>query len=60
MCLRLQLLRNQRPILYSVSPGIGATPMMAKSVSSVVNMYSINGNDWDDWGDVVGRFDVAR
>nr|XP_011466314.1 PREDICTED: alpha-galactosidase-like [Fragaria vesca subsp. vesca] len=54
------LLRNQRPILYSVSPGIGATPMMAKSVSSVVNMYSIIGNDWDDWGDVVARFDVAR
>ncbi|KAL6139254.1 hypothetical protein ACLB2K_064531 [Fragaria x ananassa] len=54
------LLRNRRPILYSISPGIGATPMMAKSVSSVVNMYSINGNDWDDWGDVVGRFDVAR
>ncbi|KAM5561305.1 alpha-galactosidase [Rosa sericea] len=54
------LLRNQRPILYSVSPGIGATPMMAKSVSSVVNMYSINRDDWDDWGDVVARFDVAR
>jgi hypothetical protein len=34
--------------------------MMAKIISGVVNMYSITGDDWEDWEDVVARFDVAR
>lgn len=34
--------------------------MMAKSISGAVNMYSVTGDDWEDWGAVVARFDVAR
>ncbi|KAK4785422.1 hypothetical protein SAY86_002111 [Trapa natans] len=49
-----------RPILYSLSPGTSVTPAMAKSISGLVNMYRITGDDWDNWGDVVAHFDVSR
>ncbi|KAG9130680.1 hypothetical protein Leryth_018089 [Lithospermum erythrorhizon] len=56
-----ELLRKlDRPILYSLSPGTSVTPAMAKSVSHLVNMYRITGDDWDTWGDVVSHFDVTR
>nr|POE57577.1 alpha-galactosidase mel1 [Quercus suber] len=49
-----------RPILYSLSPGTGVTPSMAKDVSGLVNMYCITGDDWDTWGDVAAHFNITR
>ncbi|XP_017420629.1 uncharacterized protein LOC108330641 isoform X1 [Vigna angularis] len=49
-----------RPIVYSLSPGTSVTPAMAKSVSGLVNMYRITGDDWDYWADVQAHFDVTR
>ncbi|ESR51470.1 alpha-galactosidase [Citrus sinensis] len=49
-----------RPIVYSLSPGTGVTPAMAKEVSGLVNMYRITGDDWDTWGDVAAHFNVSR
>lgn len=49
-----------RPIVYSLSPGTSVTPAMAKSVSGLVNMYRITGDDWDYWDDVRAHFDVTR
>ncbi|XP_075659143.1 alpha-galactosidase-like [Castanea sativa] len=48
------------PILYSLSPGTGATPAMAKDVSGLVNMYRITGDDWDSWENLASHFDVSR
>lgn len=47
-------------ILYSLSPGTGVTPAMAKQVSGLVNMYRITGDDWDKWGDVLSHFNISR
>ncbi|KAK6160288.1 hypothetical protein DH2020_003669 [Rehmannia glutinosa] len=49
-----------RPMLYSLSPGTGATPAMARDVSGLANMYRITGDDWDTWGDVAAHFNVTR
>lgn len=49
-----------RPILYSLSPGTSATPIMAQQVATLVNMYRVTGDDWDNWGDVAAHFDVSR
>ncbi|CAI8618893.1 unnamed protein product [Vicia faba] len=49
-----------RPVTYSLSPGPGATPAMAKEISGLVNMYRVTGDDWDKWSDVEPHFDVAR
>nr|XP_023883853.1 uncharacterized protein LOC111996137 isoform X3 [Quercus suber] len=49
-----------RPMLYSLSPGTGVTPSMAKDVSELVNMYRITGDDWDTWADVVAHFNITR
>ncbi|KAL8161657.1 hypothetical protein V2J09_013146 [Rumex salicifolius] len=49
----------ERPIFYSLSPGTSVTPIMAKQVNGLVNMYRITGDDWDKWGDVAAHFDVA-
>ncbi|KAL5994978.1 hypothetical protein ACLOJK_025035 [Asimina triloba] len=49
-----------RPVMYSLSPGPGATPAMAAEISHLVNMYRITGDDWDLWRDVKFHFDVAR
>ena len=51
---------KQHPIVYSLSPGTGATPAMAKDVSGLANMYRVTGDDWDSWGDVASHFDVSR
>ncbi|KAK7850771.1 alpha-galactosidase [Quercus suber] len=49
-----------QPILYSLSPGTGVTPKLAKAVSGFANMYRITADDWDSWGDVASHFDVSR
>eukprot|EP00252_Welwitschia_mirabilis_P005186 TRINITY_DN15676_c0_g1_i2.p1 TRINITY_DN15676_c0_g1~~TRINITY_DN15676_c0_g1_i2.p1 ORF type:complete len:650 (-),score=72.73 TRINITY_DN15676_c0_g1_i2:333-2282(-) len=54
----LKVLRG--PIVYSISPGTHATPAMAKSISSLVNMYRVTADDWDSWSDVYSHFNVAR
>ncbi|KAJ6319326.1 hypothetical protein OIU78_014864 [Salix suchowensis] len=54
------LQKLNRPILYSVSPGVIPTPVMEKDISGLVNMYRVTGDDWDTWGDVAARFDVPR
>ncbi|KEH20754.1 alpha-galactosidase [Medicago truncatula] len=54
------LSKVNRPLLYSLSPGVKATPDMAKQVSGLVNMYRIAGDDWDVWGDVKSHFNVSR
>ena len=56
-----QVLRElDRPIVYSLSPGTSVTPVMAKDVSRLVNIYRITGDDWDTWWDVKAHFDVTR
>ncbi|KAJ7947080.1 Alpha-galactosidase [Quillaja saponaria] len=54
------LKEQDHPILYSLSPGVGATPDVANKVTGLVNMYRVTGDDWDNWKDVLGHFDVAR
>nr|XP_004239141.1 uncharacterized protein LOC101245945 isoform X1 [Solanum lycopersicum] len=49
-----------RPIIYSLSPGTNAKPIIAKEVSGLVNMYRVTGDDWDTWEDVAAHFNVAR
>jgi len=49
-----------QPILYSLSPGTGVTPELAKAVSGFANMYRITADDWDSWGDVASHFNVSR
>jgi len=49
-----------RPIVYSLSPGLDATPHMAMKIHSFVNMYRITNDDWDNWGDVEFHFNVSR
>ncbi|PIA30292.1 hypothetical protein AQUCO_05600012v1 [Aquilegia coerulea] len=49
-----------RPMLYSLSPGVSATPNMANGVGNLVNMYRITGDDWDSWEDVEAHFNVSR
>ncbi|EFJ20054.1 hypothetical protein SELMODRAFT_444098 [Selaginella moellendorffii] len=51
---------TNRAIVYSLSPGVKATPSMGKSVASAVNMYRVTSDDWDSWGDLQLHFDVAR
>ncbi|KAJ6680698.1 ALPHA-GALACTOSIDASE [Salix purpurea] len=53
------LQKLNRPILYSVSPGVIPTPVMEKDISGLVNMYRVTGDDWDTWGDVAAHFDVS-
>eukprot|EP00249_Psilotum_nudum_P018944 c27030_g2_i1 orf=978-2936(+) len=49
-----------RPMVYSISPGVLATPAMAKLISGFVNMFRITSDDWDSWNDVQLHFNVAR
>ncbi|KAG5232157.1 DENN domain and WD repeat-containing protein [Salix suchowensis] len=44
----------------TVSPGVIPTPVMKKDISGLVNMYRVNRDAWDTWGDVAARFDVPR
>ncbi|KAF9603105.1 hypothetical protein IFM89_033830 [Coptis chinensis] len=56
----MQVLKEiDRPIVYSLSPGVGATPAMAKDVSPLVNMYRVTGDDWDSWSDVASHFNIS-
>ncbi|CAL0307528.1 unnamed protein product [Lupinus luteus] len=56
-----QILKELKPsIVFSLSPGVSATPNMAKVVNGLVNMYRVTGDDWDQWSQVVTHFDVAR
>ncbi|XP_027368532.1 uncharacterized protein LOC113874509 [Abrus precatorius] len=47
-------------IVFSLSPGVSATPQMAEAVSSLVNMYRVTGDDWDEWSAVLAHFNVSR
>ncbi|KAJ7295690.1 hypothetical protein O6H91_07G015700 [Diphasiastrum complanatum] len=51
---------TSRPIVYSLSPGVRATPSMGSAVNELVHMYRVTSDDWDTWGDVALHFDVAR
>ncbi|OIW16233.1 hypothetical protein TanjilG_18948 [Lupinus angustifolius] len=56
-----QILKDLKPsIVFSLSPGVKATPNMAKVINGLVNMYRVTGDDWDQWSEVVTHFDVAR
>ncbi|KAF1869236.1 hypothetical protein Lal_00048519 [Lupinus albus] len=56
-----EILKGLKPsIVFSLSPGVGATPDMAKKINGVVNTYRVTGDDWDQWSQVVSHFDVAR
>ncbi|KAF5746545.1 hypothetical protein HS088_TW06G00716 [Tripterygium wilfordii] len=58
-----RILQNRRhDIVYSVSPGTGATPAMAKVVTDLVDMYKIGSASIakDGWGYVVAHLFVAR
>eukprot|EP01047_Picozoa_sp_COSAG01_P038566 COSAG01_NODE_3135_length_6528_cov_7.013841_7_plen_120_part_00 len=55
------ILKTQRDIVYSLSPGSGMSATMdkAKEIHSVVNMYRVTGDDWDSWKALQGHFGVA-
>lgn len=58
----MQVFKGQqnRPIIYSLSPGTSATPAMAQKINGLANMYRVTGDDWDSWPDVAAHFSVAR
>ncbi|KAH8972209.1 hypothetical protein BDL97_02G183900 [Sphagnum fallax] len=49
-----------RPIVYSLSPGVGATPAMALQVAHLANMYRVSRDNWDSWNSLQPHFDIAR
>ena len=55
------ILKTNRTMVYSLSPGSGVSPTMdkAKEIMHVVNMYRVTGDDWDSWAALKGHFDVA-
>ncbi|CAL0307529.1 unnamed protein product [Lupinus luteus] len=56
-----QLLKEFNPsIVFSLSPGVRATPNMARQINGLVNTYRVAGDDWDKWPDVAAHFDIAR
>ena len=57
----MQILKGiNRPIVFSVSPGVAATPEVGLIVGPIVNMYRITPNNWDDWNILLRQFDSAR
>ncbi|KAJ7569369.1 hypothetical protein O6H91_01G075300 [Diphasiastrum complanatum] len=54
------IVNTGRPMVYSLSPGVLATPSMGKLVDNLVDMYRATGDDWDTWNDLESHFDVAR
>ncbi|KAL2973476.1 hypothetical protein AAZX31_14G047900 [Glycine max] len=50
----------EHPIVLSLSPGVSPTPLMANSVSSLVNTYRVTEDDWDEWSAILADFNVAR
>lgn len=60
-CFIVQVLREQnRPIMYSLSPGTYVTPALAQQINGLVNMYRVTGDDWDKWEHVLTHFNTAR
>ncbi|XP_061373625.1 uncharacterized protein LOC133315953 [Gastrolobium bilobum] len=56
-----QILKDlNHSIVLSLSPGVGATPDMAKAISGLVNTYRITGDDWDEWPAILAHFNVSR
>ncbi|KAG6544274.1 hypothetical protein Mapa_014277 [Marchantia paleacea] len=49
-----------RPVLYSLSPGVGTSTELANQVGQYVNAYRVTGDTWDQWNQVRNHFDVAR
>ncbi|BBN14401.1 alpha-galactosidase [Marchantia polymorpha subsp. ruderalis] len=49
-----------RPVLYSLSPGIGTSTDLAHQVGQYVNAYRVTGDTWDRWNQVRNHFDTAR
>ena len=47
-------------MVYSLSPGVHATPEIGTKVSNLANMYRVTADDWDTWSDLETHFDVAR
>lgn len=47
-------------MVYSVSPGDGATPSMGRQVAQLVNMYRVSADNWDYWGSMQPHFDIVR
>ncbi|KAJ7539241.1 hypothetical protein O6H91_11G082300 [Diphasiastrum complanatum] len=54
------IVNTGRPMVYSLSPGVRATPSMGKLVNNLAHMYRVTSDDWDIWNDVQSHFDVAR
>ncbi|KAK7372590.1 hypothetical protein VNO80_05975 [Phaseolus coccineus] len=50
----------RNPIVFSLSPGVNATPQMAKRVISLVNIYRVTKDDWDKWPAILSHFNVSR
>ncbi len=46
--------------MYSLSPGVGATPAMALQVAHLANMYRVSRDNWDSWNSLQPHFDIAR
>jgi hypothetical protein len=46
--------------VYSLSPGVGATPAMALQVAHLANMYRVSRDNWDSWNSLQPHFDIAR
>ncbi|KAJ1379994.1 Glycosyl hydrolase, all-beta [Sesbania bispinosa] len=56
-----QILKDlNHSIVLSLSPGVKATPEMAKAVSGLVNTYRVTGDDWDEWPAIIAHFNVSR
>ena len=57
----MQILKGiNRTMVFSLSPGVAATPEMVLAAHPVVNMYRITPNNWDDWNILLRQFDAAR
>jgi hypothetical protein len=50
-------------LVYSLSPGghdtVSEIVAKGRQVSSLVSMYRVNNDDWDNWPALAGHFDVA-
>ena len=52
-----------RELAYSLSPGghgtVDEIVSKGRDVASLVSMYRVNNDDWDNWAALNGHFDVA-
>jgi hypothetical protein len=55
--------KHGRELTYSLSPGghdtVDEIVSKGRSVASLVSMYRVNNDDWDNWDALNGHFDVA-